>query len=78
MNPCTKERLKGLTGLAGAALFLAGDMLFNGHFGSGSGYAGDTLAVVSNASVDRLFAGGLLGPVAACLCIVGFWHATEM
>ena len=74
MNPCTEERLKGLAGLAGAALFFAGDMLFNGHFGSGSGYAGETLATVRNASVNRLFAGGLVGPVAACLCIVGFWH----
>jgi hypothetical protein len=25
-------------------------------------------------SPARLFAGGLVGPPAACLCIVGFWH----
>jgi hypothetical protein len=32
------------------------------------------LATVRNASLGRLFAGGLVGPVAACLCIAGFWH----
>jgi hypothetical protein len=34
----------------------------------------DMLANVKNASPARLFAGGLVGPLAACLCIVGFWH----
>jgi hypothetical protein len=29
---------------------------------------------VRNASLERLFAGGLVGPFAACLCIVGFWQ----
>jgi hypothetical protein len=29
------RRLAGLSGLAGALLFFAGDMLFYGHFGSG-------------------------------------------
>ncbi|HWX23737.1 MAG TPA: hypothetical protein VN083_01790, partial [Vicinamibacteria bacterium] len=32
------------------------------------------LATVRGASPERLFAGGLVGPVAACLCMVGFWH----
>jgi hypothetical protein len=31
-------------------------------------------ATVRRISLERLFAGGLVGPVAACLCIVGFWH----
>lgn len=29
---------------------------------------------VRSASLAGLYAGGLVGPVAACLCIVGFWH----
>jgi len=32
------------------------------------------IATVLRASPERLFAGGLVGPVAACLCLVGFWH----
>jgi len=68
------RRVAGLSGLAGALLFFAGDMLFYGHFGSGADFAREMLATVQQASPERLFAGGLLGPLAACLCIVGFWH----
>jgi len=32
------------------------------------------LATVRDASLARLFAGGLVGPAAAYLCIIGFWH----
>src|SRR5258708_2435979 len=67
-------RLAGLTGLAGALLFFTGDMLFYGHFGSGANFAQGMLATVTQASQARLFAGGLIGPVAACMCIAGFWH----
>src|SRR5215472_9275656 len=68
------RRLAGLAGLAGALLFFAGDMLFYGYFGSGAGFREGLLATVRQSSRERLFAGGLVGPVAACLCIVGFWH----
>jgi hypothetical protein len=68
------RRLAGLCGLAGALLFFAGDMLFYGHFGSGANFADGMIATVMRASQQRLFAGGLVGPLAACLCIVGFWH----
>lgn len=68
------RRLAGLTGLAGALLFFTGDMLFYGHFGSGANFAQGMLATVTQASQARLFAGGLIGPVAACMCIAGFWH----
>lgn len=49
-------------------------MLFYGHFGSGQDFPSGMLATVIHASNQRLFAGGLVGPLAACLCIVGFWH----
>lgn len=68
------RRLGGLCGLAGALLFFAGDMFFYGYFGPGSGFADGMRATVTQASTMRLFAGGLIGPPAACLCIVGFWH----
>ena len=68
------RRATGLSGLAGALLFFAGDMLFYGHVGSGATFAQGMLASVTSASSGRLFAGGLVGPPAACLCIVGFWH----
>jgi len=68
------RRLAGLSGLAGALLFFAGDMLFYEHFGPGAAFAKGMLATVLRASPERLFAGGLVGPIAACMCIVGFWH----
>jgi hypothetical protein len=66
------RRLAGVAGLFGTLLFFAGDMLFY-HLGSGAGFHDGMIATVRNASLARLFAGGLVGPVAACLCIVGFW-----
>jgi hypothetical protein len=68
------RRLAGVAGLFGALLFFAGDMLFYGHLGSGAGFHDGMIATVRNAPLARLFAGGLVGPVAACLCTVGFWH----
>jgi hypothetical protein len=68
------RRLAGFSGLAGALLFFVGDMLFYGHFGSAARFADGMLATVLRVSPARLFAGGLVGPFAACLCIVGFWH----
>ncbi len=55
-------------------LFFAGDMLFYGHLGPGNQFASGMLTTIQGASVERLFAGGLIGPIAACMCIVGFWH----
>jgi len=68
------RRLAGLCGLAGALLFFVGDILFYGHLGSGANFPEGMIATVTRASQQRLFAGGLVGPLAGCLCIVGFWH----
>jgi len=68
------RRLAGVAGLFGALLFFAGDMLFYGHFGSGVDFHQGMLDTVRHDSLARLYAGGLVGPVAACLCIIGFWH----
>jgi len=69
-----QRRLSGAAGIFGALLFFIGDMLFYGHLGPGMSFHEGMLATVTNASLARLFAGGLVGPVAACLCIIGFWH----
>jgi len=69
-----KRRAAGIAGLCGALLFFSGDMLFYGHLGSGPGFHQGMIATVQNASLARLYAGGLVGPLAACLCILGFWH----
>lgn len=68
------HRLAGLAGLAGALLFFTGDMLFYGYLGAGSTFHQAMIETVQRDSVQRLFAGGLVGPAAACLCILGFWH----
>jgi hypothetical protein len=74
MFSTTARRATGLAGLAGAALFLVGDMLFYGYWGPGNTFETGMRTVVEGASVARLYAGGLLGPLAAALCILGFWH----
>jgi hypothetical protein len=66
--------LAGLIGLVGALLFFAGDMCFYGYFGAGNTFAIGLLRTVQQDSEQRLYVGGLIGPVAACLCIAGFWH----
>jgi hypothetical protein len=73
-QPDSIRRLAGLCGVIGALLFFAGDMLFYGYVGPGSTFADGMRATVVQASTQRLFLGGLIGPLAACLCIVGFWH----
>jgi len=70
----TANRLTGLTGVAGALLFFAGDMLFYGHWGSGAKFHDGMLQVLREGSLQRLFVGGLVGPIAACLCLIGCWH----
>jgi hypothetical protein len=71
------RRFSGATGLAGALLFFCGDMLFYGHWGPGASFKEGMLTVLRQGSLTRLFAGGLVGPVAACLCIIGFWHVRQ-
>lgn len=69
-----KRRWAGVAGVCGALLFFAGDMLFYGHLGPGARFHEGMVETVRNASLARLYAGGLVGPFAACLCILGFWH----
>ena len=54
------NKLTGLTGVAGALLFFAGDMLFYGHWGSGAKFHDGMLQVLREGSWQRLFVGGLV------------------
>lgn len=67
----------GLLGLLGAVLLFAGDMLLYGHFGSGSGFKVGERIVALEAPLLRLYLGGLLGPLCACLYLFGFWHVYQ-
>jgi hypothetical protein len=49
-------------------------MLLYGHFGTAAGFLDNVMTVASDASLGRIFAGGILGPIGALLYIVGFWH----
>jgi hypothetical protein len=55
-------------------LFFAGDMLMYGHFGAAADFPAGALAAVRGESLAQLFLGGLVGPCAALLCAIGFWH----
>jgi hypothetical protein len=73
----TANRLTGLAGVVGALLFFVGDMLFYGHWGSGATFHEGMLRVLREGSLMRLFIGGLVGPVAACFCLIGCWHVRQ-
>lgn len=77
MPSASTRRLAALSGLAGALLFFTGDMLFYGHLGSGANFHEGMLNTVAHASDARLYIGGLVGPIAACLCIIGFWQVSQ-
>jgi hypothetical protein len=67
------SRLAGVTGIAGALLFFfAGDTLFilalRTRFGTYCGNGGNREPCIGR----RLFGGGLVGPLAAWMCIAGF------
>ena len=74
MKDETVSRMTGLAGVTGALLFFAGDMLFYGHWGSGAKFHEGVVEVLRDGSLTRLFVGGLVGPMAACLCLIGCWH----
>jgi hypothetical protein len=76
-NELKYMRWAGVAGLAGALLFFCGDMLLNGHWGAGSTFREAALKMLHESSPRRLFIGGLLGPVAGGLCVLGFWHVRQ-
>lgn len=71
------NRATGIAGLAGGLLFFVGDMLMYGHWGSAVNFPAGAVAAVRQMSLGQLYLGGLVGPVAACLCAIGFWHVSR-
>ena len=68
------HRATGICGLFGGLLFFAGDMLMYGHWGAAADFPSGALATLRGISLGQLYLGGLVGPIAACLCVLGFWH----
>lgn len=65
-------------GIWGAVLLLAGDMLLLGHWGAAADFRAGMLELVRLAPVARIWAGGLLGPVAGALLVAGFWQVWQV
>ena len=68
-DPATRA---GWYGVAGGLLFFTGDMLMYGHFGTGADVAAGIAAAVRAMPVERLWLGGLAGPLAGWLCALAF------
>ncbi len=70
-------RLAGATGVLGAVLLFVGDMLLLGHFGPASDFRAGMLETIRSAPLARLWAGGLLGPIAGAMLLAGFWQVYQ-
>jgi len=64
-----KLQLLSLSGIFGSLIMFTGDMLL--YFEPVSGHDYDSVRRMSTVSVDRLIAGGIIGPVASLFSIVG-------
>ncbi|NQT78756.1 MAG: hypothetical protein HQ565_13675 [Bacteroidetes bacterium] len=63
------KRLLSLSGILGSLLMFTGDMLLYYDLVSGLDY--DSIATMGKMPVERLIAGGLIGPIAAVFSIMG-------
>lgn len=69
-----KLRLTGYAGLVGSLLMYAGDMLLYFTTQPLPDLEKDLLPSMGAVPLERLVAGGLAGPLAAVLYIIGFYH----
>lgn len=67
-------RLTGCAGIAGVLLMFAGDMLLYGGLYSGPEFLETSRRIMGEIPRARLMAGGMIGPIAAVFCALGFWH----
>lgn len=74
MKSIVGSRAAAAAGVIGASLFFAGDMLFYGFIGSGAEFSRDIALIVRGKATSEIVIGGLLGPIAAWLCCIGFMH----
>jgi hypothetical protein len=68
------HRIAGIIGILGALLLFVGDMLLLGHLGPASDFRAGMLETIRSAPLTRLWAGGLLGPIAGTMLLAGFWQ----
>jgi len=64
-----KLQLLSLSGIFGSLLMFSGDMLL--YYDAVSGLEYDSVAVMSTMPIERLIAGGLIGPIASVFSIIG-------
>lgn len=74
MSIQTTIRLTGCAGIAGVLLMFAGDMLLYGGLYGGPEFMEASRRIMGEIPLARLMAGGIIGPVAAVFCALGFWH----
>jgi hypothetical protein len=67
-------RLTGCAGIAGVLLMFAGDMLLYGGLYGGPEFLEISRRIMGEIPRARLMAGGIVGPIAASFCALGFWH----
>ena len=71
------RRIAGIVGLAGALGLFIGDMLLYGHLGGAGGFLERVETVAADVSLERIFIGGILGPICSLLYIAGFRHVYQ-
>ena len=64
-----KLQLLSLSGILGSLLMFTGDMLL--YYEPVSGLEYDSVSVMGTMSIERLIAGGLIGPIASVFSIIG-------
>ncbi|WP_373801629.1 DUF6796 family protein, partial [Bacteroides heparinolyticus] len=69
-----KLRLTGYMGVAGSLLMYIGDMLLYFTTQPIPDLEKDLLPSMGTVPLERLIAGGIIGPLAAVLYIIGFYH----
>lgn len=67
-------RWTAIAGLLGAAVLYAGDLLLFGHFGSAADWQAGATRTVAAASTSRLWAAGLVAPIAGLGYVIGALH----
>lgn len=67
-------KITGWIGLLASMLMFAGDMLLYFTTESFVDFEKELLPSMGNVSFERLAAGGILGPLTACLYMIGFYH----